>query len=102
MAQAIGVRDSRNDAVRIKIDGTFDFSVHKEFRASYEGSVKKGVPVVVDMREVEYIDSSALGMLLMLREYLGDDKANITLEVRSPDVRNILKVSNFHQLFHIR
>lgn len=93
---------SKSDPVRIKIDGTFDFSVHKEFRSSYEGSVKKGTPVVVDLRDVEYVDSSALGMLLMLREYLGDDKADITLEVRSPDVRNILQVSNFHQLFNVR
>lgn len=90
------------DPVRIKIDGTFDFSVHKEFRSSYEGAVQKGTPVIVDLRDVEYVDSSALGMLLMLREYLGDDKADITIEVRSPDVKNILRVSNFHQLFNVR
>lgn len=102
MTAAIAPRNGKSDVVRIKIDGTFDFSVHKDFRASYEGVVSKGTPVVVDLREVEYIDSSALGMLLMLREYLGDDKADVTLEVRSPAVRNILQVSNFHQLFDVR
>lgn len=102
MTEALAITRTKADAVRIRIEGTFDFSVHKEFRRAYEGSVTQGQPVIVDLKAVDYIDSSALGMLLMLREYLGNERAEITLEVRSPEVKNILQVSNFDRLFHVR
>ena len=57
----------------ISIDGRFDFGLQKDFRQSYEAT--KAAAYVIDMRATEYMDSSALGMLLMMREYTGGSKA---------------------------
>lgn len=86
----------------IAIDGRFDFSAHQEFRAAYENTEHKPERYCVDMQLAHYLDSSALGMLLLLRDHAGGDKAQITIENCSPDVKKILTISNFEQLFSIK
>ena len=53
------------------------------------------------MKDATYLDSSALGMLLLLREHVGGDDSDIRVVNSSPDVRKILGVSNFDKLFDI-
>lgn len=85
----------------IAVRGRFDFSVHQDFRRGYEAQLKPSTRVIVDLRQVDYLDSSALGMLLLLREHAGDDRSRVLLQVATPEVRNILEVSNFDRLFQI-
>lgn len=87
--------------VTIFIQGRFDFSSHQEFRAAYEKLPKTPQIFRVDLQGTSYLDSSALGMLLLLRDYAGGDKANIEIVNCSPDVKKILTISNFEQLFTI-
>ncbi|MFA7552896.1 MAG: STAS domain-containing protein [Spongiibacteraceae bacterium] len=84
----------------IKVDGRFDFSSHQVFRKAYETSAKPD-SYVVDMKGTSYIDSSALGMLLLLRDYAGGETAKITIVNCSTDVKKILVISNFEALFEI-
>jgi anti-anti-sigma factor len=88
-------------SVRISVTGRFDFSAHQEFRASYEGLQSIPTTIEVDMRDATYLDSSALGMLLLLRDYAGGDSAAIRITHCNHDVRKILSISNFDQLFDI-
>lgn len=84
------------------IQGRFDFGSHQEFRASYEQLDRPPELYRVDMQETTYLDSSALGMLLLLRDHAGGDDAKIEILNCSPDVRKILTISNFEQLFDIK
>ncbi len=85
----------------IEVEGRFDFSAHQEFRKAYEIPGSKPRKFVVDMRRANYLDSSALGMLLLLRDYAGGDTAQISISHCNPEVKNILTVSNFDQLFNL-
>ncbi|WP_196137327.1 STAS domain-containing protein [Aliikangiella sp. G2MR2-5] len=85
----------------ITINGRFDFSAHQAFRDSYEKLTPTPSEIIVDMAETTYLDSSALGMLLLLRDHAGGDTANITLKNCNEDIRKILTISNFEQLFKI-
>jgi HptB-dependent secretion and biofilm anti anti-sigma factor len=85
----------------ISINGRFDFSAHQAFRDSYEKLSPTPNDIVVDMVETTYLDSSALGMLLLLRDHAGGDSANIKLANCNEDIRKILTISNFEQLFTI-
>lgn len=88
--------------VTINISGRFDFAVQNEFRDSYYGiGPDDGVRFTIDMAKASYMDSSALGMLLMMREHLGGNSANIRLCNCTADIRNILTVANFQSLFQI-
>lgn len=85
----------------ISIKGRFDFGSHEDFRKSYERLNKKPEAIVVDLKEATYLDSSALGMLLLLRDHAGGDSSDIRVVNSSSDVKKILAISNFDKLFDI-
>ena len=83
----------------ISVKGRFDFAKHQEFRQSYEKEQPESV--IVDLKEATYLDSSALGMLLLLRDHVGGDDSEIRVVNSSSDVKKILAISNFDNLFDI-
>jgi len=85
----------------IAIQGRFDFGAHQEFRDAYERVEGTPKRYQVDLQGTTYLDSSALGMLLLLRDHAGGDHAQIRLLNCNSDVRKILAISNFEQLFQI-
>ena len=85
----------------ITIRGRFDFNTHQAFRGAYQCAGSSPRRYVVDLNGATYLDSSALGMLLLLRDHGGSEKADIRLVNCNPDVRKVLAVSNFEQLFAI-
>lgn len=85
----------------IFIQGRFDFGAHQEFRDAYERVDSTPKRYLVDLQGTTYLDSSALGMLLLLRDHAGGDHAQIRLANCNADVRKILAISNFEQLFKI-
>ena len=85
--------------VTIKVTGRFDFTLHKAFRDAYREYDSGRVKFVVDMSRVEYLDSSALGMLLLLREHVGGDKGRVLIRNANAAVDKILRVANFDKLF---
>ena len=88
--------------VTIYIQGRFDFSSHQEFRNAYEKLTKAPSRFRVDLQGTSYLDSSALGMLLLLRDHAGGERADIGIVNCSQDVKKILLISNFEQLFSIQ
>ena len=85
----------------IAIKGRFDFGSHQAFREAYERFYKVPEAYVVDLKETTYIDSSALGMLLLLRDHAGGDESDVSVINCNADVRKILAISNFDKLFDI-
>ena len=97
---SIGSSVSGNE-LTVQIEGRFDFSAHQEFRDAYEKTDPSVNKYVIDMGRATYLDSSALGMLLLLRDHAGGDNANVRITKCNQDVRKILTISNFEQLFTI-
>ncbi|MBC3420365.1 MULTISPECIES: STAS domain-containing protein [unclassified Pseudomonas] len=85
----------------IKVKGRFDFGKHQEFRDAYERLDPTPNSVVVDLKDATYLDSSALGMLLLLRDHAGGERSDIKVINTSSDVRKILAISNFEKLFDV-
>lgn len=87
----------------IEVDGRFDASSLDEFRRCYE-NLPHGAPerYNVDLKNAIYLDSSALGMLLVLRDYAGGETAQISISNCSPEVKKIFTISSFEQLFTIQ
>ena len=83
----------------IRVEGRFDFSLNKPFRDAYGMVYAQKARYQIDLRRTDYIDSAALGMLLLLRERAGGDAAQIRISGCRDNVRQILQVSRFHQLF---
>ncbi len=95
------VLNERGDELVLSVDGRFDFSAHQAFRDAYESLSNKPEAYVIDMQDTTYLDSSALGMLLLLRDFAGGDHSSIQIINCNQDVKKILTISNFEQLFDI-
>lgn len=97
---AISMTVSANaDQVTIAVSGRFVFELYDDFRASYAETAGVGVAYRIDLADTEYLDSSALGMLLLLREHAGGVASDIEIIQASAEVRRILDVANFGKLF---
>lgn len=88
----------------LKLTGRFDFSAHRDFRHGYQPLLDdKGLrEIVLDFEEVEYVDSSALGMLLLLKEKAAAAGKSVVLANCSGFVMEVFQVVNFQQLFTMR
>jgi len=84
--------------VTVHVQGRFDFNCHPGFRNAC-ASYGKAKSYVVDLSSTEYLDSSALGMLLVLREEAGAE--NVCIVNCQPPVRRILEIANFNTLFRL-
>ena len=91
---------TNNNVTRIIITDRFDYSIHNEFRAAYKNT-PKGSQFIIDMNRAIYLDSSALGMMLLLREHAGEESEKISIVGCNPEIKQILEVSNFDSLFDI-
>lgn len=86
--------------VTISIEGSFDVSCYDAFNEVYKPYLSSVESVfVIDMARTTYLDSSALGMLLLLRERTGGVKERIRIVDVGEAVMEILKVAHFDQLF---
>jgi len=94
-------KDEKENENTIVIDGRFDFSMNSEFRKIVLVPEYSEEKFTIDMGAVEDIDSSALGMLLMLREKVGGDTAGIKITRCRPEIIEMLKMANFQTMFTI-
>lgn len=94
-------RDEKEGELIINVTGQFDFGLHRDFRDAYRAAtdVKR---FVVDLQDTDYMDSSALGMLLLLREHAESHAAQVELRNVCSELERILRIANFHQLFPMR
>ena len=90
-----------NKTLTIRVNGQFDVSCYQDFGASYKGQSSEGMEYVIDMSDTDYIDSSAMGMMVMLREYAGGDSADIKIANANSEIQQTLKEANFDQLFSL-
>lgn len=86
----------------IELSGRFDFNAHREFRGAMDRVLGMEVDkVTIDMERVPYLDSSALGMLLMLRDKARTRNCSVELFGANGNVRQVLEIANFGKLFPI-
>jgi anti-anti-sigma factor len=90
--------------VRISLSGRFDFNAHREFRGSYDAIVSDAEvrEIEVDLGGVDYLDSSALGMLLLLKERASSAHKSVVLSNCRGMVLQVLEVANFNKLFNLK
>ncbi len=93
---------SNNTIYTISINGDFNFSILDEFTRSYNhDSAINAAKVIVDMKNAETIDSSALGMMLSMQEYLNKEDGEISIVNSNSLIAKILKITNFGIKFSI-
>ncbi|MBA6349848.1 STAS domain-containing protein [Colwellia sp. BRX8-9] len=90
-----------NKEVSISVLERFDFAQHQCFRKAYSQYSQNGTKFIVDLSKTEYIDSSALGMILLLKDYAEHIDGTLTITKPSKAVSKILEIAQFHRLMTI-
>jgi len=84
----------------ITVSGNFNFDLHANFRETYKEISPADVSTVsVNLNQATYMDSSALGMLLLLDEHFADIQIN--LEQCPAAIQAVLNIANFERKFNI-
>lgn len=96
--------DVSGDRATLKLGGRFDFHSHRDFRSAYEQHLESADlrEIVIDFGDVDYLDSSALGMLLLLREKAEGAGKKVILAGLKGTVKQVLEIANFGKLFNIQ
>ena len=99
----ISVTKNNGDGV-VHMHGRFDFNTHRAFKEACDQLLQDGEisRIDINLAGVEYLDSSALGMLLVLRERVSEKGKALTLVGPGPMVSQVLDIANFGKLFTIR
>jgi anti-anti-sigma factor len=91
---------SRDGKAVITLQGRFDFNAHREFREAVDQAITAtGREILVDLGGVDYLDSSALGMLLMLRDKAKGASKEVALGNAAGSVKQVIDIANFGKLF---
>ncbi|WP_341678891.1 STAS domain-containing protein [Niveibacterium sp. SC-1] len=87
----------------MKLAGRFDFNSHREYRDALNNliALDDTEVYVVDLASVNYLDSSALGMLLLLRDKARQAGKEVSLSGVQGSVREVLEIANFGKMFSI-
>lgn len=91
-----------NMTFTVAVNGDFGFSLLHEFRNAYsrnDASLAKNV--VIDMRMTDTVDSSALGMLLNMKQYMNKADGEIHIINCNKFVSKIFDITNFKKKFTI-
>ena len=89
------------DSTLMRLSGRFDYTTRNEFMGQVDAAVADGAgpEFRIDMSGLEYIDSSALGMLLMLRDKAKKFNRTVILSGAYGYVRQVLDTAQFERLF---
>ena len=88
-------------SIRIMIEEKFDFGKVHDFRDAYSNLPDPVHEVIVDLTNTEYMDSSALGMLLNMQKALSGKVSQFKIANCRPQVAKILKISRFDKKFDL-
>lgn len=85
------------------LKGRFDFNTHRDFRDAIEKALATphARKIRVDLAAVDYLDSSALGMLLILRDKTQAAGKTVELANARQSVAQVLEIANFKSMFTI-
>lgn len=85
----------------IQIDGFFDFNAQKAFLAAFSHCGDEVYSYVLDMNKAIKLDSSGLGLMLLLRTHSKDNNAKLRIVNCSHEVKRVLSIASFEKLMII-
>lgn len=104
MGSDFDIKHSFNDGVAmLRLRGRFDFSQYSTFKEEQtrvldNDSIRK---IVLDFSGLEYLDSAALGILLVLLDRAKEKNQPVIIQRATGVVREILDVAHFERMFVI-
>ena len=94
-------QEKSEKAVVVHLAGRFDFGARKTFKDSLDEAIKEELPIVLDFGQVSFVDSSALGLLVIAHQTLKSRKIPFCLVNPQTYVRQVLDLANVAKMIPI-
>ncbi|MCU0821150.1 MAG: STAS domain-containing protein [Spirochaetes bacterium] len=92
----------KGDVVNIIVSGDIEMMSIKDFKTKlFEVGEKTYKDVDIDLSNVEYIDSSGVGVLITLLKKQKSKGKGLNISKVSPKVMNVLKLSSLSDVFNL-
>ncbi len=91
---------SSGDSLELNLAGKFTFADNKVFNSILE-EIQAYKKIIIDLANVEFIDSAALGILLLVRDKCDKTSTNLLLRNPKGQVKQMFDISRFSDLFTI-
>jgi len=90
-----------NGVYTVSLIGHFTFTDNPEFRDILEVIPKPEITqIIVQMDKVDFVDSAALGMLLLARESAEKHGKKLVISGTQGQVKRIFEMARFDQIFN--
>ena len=88
----------------IAIPERFDFSFHKAFTDQYNKLLEEnaGATITLDFSRVMYLDSAALGMVVLLKKRAKASGCDVEIVNAKGTALEVLEIANFEKMVTIR
>lgn len=90
-----------SDIEILRLPNRFDYSFHRQFGELYAPLIDRATckELVLDFTQVEYLDSSALGMMVLLQKKFLSHNKKVKIKGARGATDEILKMANMQKLF---
>lgn len=95
-------QEVNNQTGILKLAGRLDAASVKSLKESVNSLVsKKIIYIVIDMAEVDFIDSSGLGSLVSCLRQVNKENGDIRLSSLEDQIRALIELTRLHRVFQI-
>jgi anti-anti-sigma factor len=94
-------QEKKNGKSVVSLDGRFDFGTRKAFKETVEQVAEDKSPVILDLEHVSFVDSSALGLLVICHQNLKKKQIPLYLVHPQPYVKQVLDLANIGKMIPI-
>ena len=97
-------RSIREATEVIRLQGRFDYQVRSAFQQTVKSAVENtsASEIQIDLGGVNHVDSSALGMLILLRIDAESAGKTVVLTRATERVMGTLRIANFESFFNFK
>lgn len=92
-------KKKEDNTLMVTLEGKLDTTTAPDFESAITPELKDGLTVIVDMKNLSYISSAGLRVLIVAKKGIG----NGSLKVRnvSADIQDVLEITGFSTLLDL-
>ena len=96
-------RDEKiGDVIKVSVAGKLEAATVGEFKDKIKSlSENSGLKFVIDLKEVEFVDSSGLGGLVASFRAVGAKGGDMKIAGLTPEVRQVFELTRLHRVFEV-
>ncbi len=87
--------------LRVELSGDIDLAVKDELRERLDAAAQESDSIDIDLSKVEYADSTALGLIIGLRNKLRERGGTVRLVAPSVRMRKLLNYAGLDKAFEV-